>query len=166
MKPDRLPEFVRETHFRELNTRIEGNRRWKFVTLQGVRLSIPNLTSRIVVFHDAAGRIWGRMDKFGIYIEAGYSWNGCSPKLWVWPVGLVGAIDFESTILASLFHDFMYQFASTDHFPIHRSDADSIFYSCIAMTGDQRVAAVYHRFTHRYGSWAGRSKTEAFSTVI
>jgi hypothetical protein len=118
------------------------------------------------MFHDTAGRIWGRMDRFGIYIESGYGWNGCSPKLWVWPVGLIGAIDFAETILASLFHDFMYQFASTDHFPIHRSDCDSIFYNCIAMAESPRVASIYHRFANRYGTWAGKAKTGAFSTVL
>jgi hypothetical protein len=166
MKPDLLPEFVRGTHFRELNTRAAGKKRWKFVTTRGIRLSIPNLTSGILVFHDTAGRIWGRMDKFGIYIESGYSWSGCSPKLWVWPFGLIGAIDFEETILASLFHDFMYQFAPTYHFPIHRSDCDSIFHNCIAMADAPRVASIYHRLARRYGTWSGKLKTGVFSTVL
>ena len=166
MKPDHLPEFFRGTHFRELDTRTEGNRRWKFVTMRGIRLSIPNLTSDIVVFHDAAGRIWGRMDKFGIYIESGYCWKGCSPKFWLWPFGLIGAIDFEETILASLFHDFMYQFAPTQHFPIHRSDCDDIFRNCIAMDGAPHVASVYHRLANHYGTWAGKAITGVFSTVL
>jgi hypothetical protein len=164
MKPDRLPEFVRGKHFRKLNTRVEGYRRWKFITLQGIRLSIPGLTSGIVMFHDDAGHVWGRMDRFGIYIEPGYCWNGCSPKRWVWPVGLVGVFDFKETILASLFHDFMYQFASTEHFPLHRSDTDIIFHHCIEMAGAPRLARVYHHFVDRYGSWTGRAEQGAFST--
>lgn len=168
MQPDRLPEFVEGRNYRELHPVTEGHKTWRFVTTRGLRVPIrqmANLVSGVVLFHDATGKVWGHLDRFGLYIEEGYAWNGCSPKKWIWPLGWCGTPDFEATILASCVHDFLYQFARTEHFPLHRSDVDALFYHCVAMAGAPRVAGTYHAAVVKYGSWAGQPDEGAYSTL-
>lgn len=165
MKPDHLPEFLNGLQYAEISPQF-SNGRWRYITKTGIRLPIKNVTESVIFYHDASGKIWARHDKFGLYIEPGYAWNGCSPKRWIWPLGWVGTIDFESTILASLCHDVHYQFARTEHFPLHRSDVDELFYHCIHMAGDKVIAGVYYRFVREFGTWAGRPKFGEFSTLL
>lgn len=166
MKPDILPLFEERCHYRQLHPTKEGNRRWRFTTLRGTRLNLRGITERTIYFHDRNGKVWGRIDRFGIYVEEGYSWNGCSPKRWIWPFGWVGTPDFKSTILASLIHDILYQFACTEHFPLHRSEVDAIFYHIIAMSGDEDIAGIYHGAVKKFASWSGRPHNGEFSTIL
>ena len=168
MKPDLLPKFIHGQHYRDLDPVAEGHKRWRFKTTRGMRLPIKQMANilgdSIVFYHDAEGRIRGRHDRFGVYINEDYAWNGCSPKRWVWPLGWLGVPDFEDTRLASLFHDFHYQFARTEHFILHRSEADATFYHCIDMAGSPRIADIYHDAVVKYGSWVNKKHNRVFST--
>lgn len=61
-----------------------------------------------------------------IKIPKNYSWNGCSPKFYLFKK-IVGTPDFSTkTYYASLVHDALYQFSS-QHF-LTRNQSDLIFY--------------------------------------
>lgn len=166
MKPKKLPEFRSGIEYRQLHPTKEGGRIWRFVTCRGVRLSMSGITDKIICYHDSYGKVWARHDQFGIYVEEGYAWNGCSPKRWVWPFGWIGTPDFKCTLIASLFHDIGYQFGCTEHFPLHKSDVDLIFYHTIAMHGDEEIARIYHGAVQKFGTWSGRPKNGEFSTLL
>ena len=161
-----LPLFEEGRHFRQLHPTREGKRLWRYTTTRGIRVSIHGLTEHAIVYHDATGRPWARHDRFGIYIEEGYAWNGCSPKRWVWPFGWMGTPDFKCTLLASLCHDVGYQFSRTDHFPLNKSDVDSLFYDTIYMAGEPDIAAVYHGAVCKFGKWTEKPNNGEFSTLL
>ena len=166
MKPENLPPFDENVEYRQLHPTKEGKRRWRFVTNRRIRIHLKGITECSIYFHDRDGKVWMTIDRFGILIEEGYAWNGCSPKRWVWPFGWCGTPDFKSTILASLVHDALYQFACTEHFPLHRSEVDAIFYHIIVMSGDEDIGSIYHGAVRKFGSWEDRPKNGEFSTVL
>jgi hypothetical protein len=167
MKPTALPTFFEECYeYRQLHPVKEGKRLWRFTTLKGTRISLPGITEKNIYFHDKNGKVWGRIDRFGIHVEAGYSWNGCSPKRWYPVLGWVGTPDFQCTILASLVHDLLYQFCRTEHFPLHKSDVDAIFYHIICMMGDTEIASVYHGAVCKFGKWSDKPNNGEFSTIL
>ncbi len=167
MDIDLIPPFHEGIHYRRLDPVGEGKLRWRFKTTRGIRILFkPPHDTHIVMYHDRTGRVWARHDRFGLYIEPGYAWNGCSPKFWVPLLGWVGTPDFKDTILASLIHDVHYQFARCEHFPLHRSDVDDMFRACIEKAGSPRIAEVYHYFVNRYGSWSVKNYHGEFSTLL
>jgi hypothetical protein len=166
MKPvTPLPLFSEGSEYRQLHPTKEGRRRWRFVTLRPVRLRVDGITSTPIHYHDAHGKVWARHDRFGLLVEPGYSWNGCTPKRWVWPFGWIGTPDFPATILASLCHDVGYQFARTAHFPLTRHQVDGLFFHTIAMAGDEELARIYHAAVRQFGSWGSRPKNGEYSTL-
>lgn len=165
MKPDAIPPFSEDCEYRQLHPTKEGKRRWRYATNRGTRINIRGLSERNIYFHDCSGKVWGRIDRFGIYIEENYAWNGCSPKRWYPIFGWVGTPDLN-TQLASLVHDFLYQFSRTEHFPLHKSEVDSIFYHIICMLGEEDIAAIYHGAVCRFGKWSDKPDNGEFSTVI
>jgi hypothetical protein len=166
MKPHDLPSFDEQDHYRQLHPTREGGRRWRFVTQRGIRLPVKGITDTTIVYHDSRGKPWARHDRFGVYVEAGYAWNGCSPKRWVWPFGWMGTPDFDCTRLASLVHDIHYQFCRTAHFPLHKCQVDSLFYECIAMTGNIEIASLYHGAVVKHGRWSEKPHNGEYSTLL
>ncbi len=169
MKPSTLPEFAEGVHYRQQHPTKEAARRWRFVSLVD-RMIVPDgiediMEDRRTGYYDAKGQQWMVIDRRGIKIRAGYAWNGCSPKKWVWPFGWTGTPDYQSTILASMFHDSLYQFARTTHFPFNRSDVDALFYHTIAMSGSPRIAGIYHGAVRKCSSWSGRPKNGEYSKL-
>ena len=126
----------------------------------------------IIAFYSADGKPRGRIDARGIVLGANYAWNGCSPKRWVWPFGWIGTPDFPAgrkqtgIVLASGFHDLLYQFSRTEHFPLNRSDVDAIFYETIAMAGEPDIASIYHGAVRKFGSWTERPRNGEFSMLL
>ena len=159
------PKFRKGWEYREMHPTKEGNRIWRFKLLHGVRIKVEGITTNNIVYHDAAGKPWARHDKFGIYIEEGYAWNGCSPKRWVWPHWW-GTPDFKCTLAASLAHDVHYQFSRTAHFPSNRSEVDSLFYDMILANGDFEIARIYHGAVRKWGSWSDKPSNGEFSTLL
>jgi hypothetical protein len=167
MKLIDLPKFREGWEFRQLHPTKEGSRKWRFRTLHGIRLRVDGITDgRIICYHDATGKTWARHDKFGLYVEEGYAWNGCSPKRWYPLVGWVGTPDFKCTLLASLCHDVHYQFARTEHFPMHRSEVDGLFRDTIAAHDEDDIASIYHAAVRRFGHWHDRPQNGEFSTLL
>jgi hypothetical protein len=165
MKPSSIPVFEEGHEYRQLHPTKEGKCRWRYATTRGTRLSLRGVTEKNIYFHDRNEKVWGRIDRFGIYIEEGYAWNGCTPKRWIWPFGWCGTPDLN-TQLASLVHDFLYQFCRTEHFPLHKSDVDAIFYHTIAMSGDEDIARIYHGAVKKFGKWCDKPNDGEFSTVL
>jgi hypothetical protein len=168
MKPAFLPDFFEGVHYRQLHPTREGGRRWRFVTMRRPLLPVRGIVQpgRIIAFCDAGGVERGRIDDRGIVMSEGYAWNGCSPKRWVWPVGWVGTPDFQATILASGFHDLLYQFSQTQHFPLSRCEVDQVFRHCIEMSGEPEIARIYFEAVRCFGTWANRPNKGEFSVLL
>ena len=163
----RLPEFVEGEQFRQLHPTREGGRKWRYRIVRPVRLRIDGLVRcGVISFRDASGREWLRMDELGATLRPDYTWNGCTPKRWVRPVGWVGTPDFKCTHLASAFHDAFYQFHACEHMPLHRSDADRIFRQIIELCGEPVVAQIYHAGVRKFGTWSGRPRNGEHSVMI
>jgi hypothetical protein len=162
-----LPPFVEGMQYRQQHPTQEAGRRWRFVFLKDVLLTPDGISERLgctrATFYDAKGQQWMKIDKYGILIRAGYAWNGCSPKRWVPIFGWVGTPDFPSTILASGFHDSLYQFAMTKHFPFTRAEVDALFYHTIHMSGGRCIAGTYHGAVQKFASWKDRPKNGEYS---
>jgi hypothetical protein len=166
MIPCDLPQFIEGRQFRQLHPTREGGKRWRYKTLRGIRLPVKGITEHTIVYHDATGKAWARHDRFGLYVEEGYAWNGCSPKRWVWPFGWMGTPDFKCTHLASLTHDVQYQFSRTDHFPLNRSEVDAMFRNTIELAGCDDIARIYYEAVRKFGSWSDKPKNGEFSTLL
>lgn len=166
MKLDFLPPFEEGRHYRQLHPTREGGKRWRYTLTRGLRVSVKGITERNIVYRDKEGRPWARHDKFGIYVELGYAWNGCSPKRWVWPFGWMGTPDFKCTLMASLVHDIGYQFSRTAHFPLHKSEVDGLFHDMIASHGELEIAGIYHAAVVKFGRWTDRPQNGEFSTLL
>jgi hypothetical protein len=167
MKPATLPDFREGIEYRQLHPTKEGGRRWRFKTCRGIRLRVDGIIdNRIICYHDAIGKVWARHDRYGIYVEEGYCWNGCTPKRWYPVLGWCGTPDFHCTRLASLCHDVGYQFSRTEHFPLHKSDVDALFYHTICMAGDPDIASVYHGAVCKFGKWTEKPNNGEFSTIL
>jgi len=166
MKPRSLPYFREGIEYRQLHPTKEGGRNWRFVLLKGVRIPFETGLENVICYHGSEGRIWARHDRFGLFIEEGYAWNGCSPKRWIPILGWCGTPDFHCTRLASCAHDVGYQFAHTDHFPFNKSDVDALFYHTIAMQEEGDIATLFHKAVVKFGSWSNRIAKGEFSTLL
>lgn len=160
------PTFLRDLQFRELS-HTEGKNIYRFQTLRHIRFPISGLVAdrSVITFHDASGRVWLQIDRFGALIPEGYAWNGCSPKRWLPLLGWVGTPDFRETLAASLLHDALYQFHATRHFPLHRSDCDQLFHDLIAAVGSEEIAGIYYTAVRRFGHWSPTPDSGEFSTL-
>lgn len=149
-------------NYRQQHPTKEAKRVWRYVTTKDIFLHVIGIVplEETRIFCDAKGKEWMRITHFGILIRAGYAWNGCTPKRWYPVLGWVGTPDFKETILGSLFHDALYQFHHTQHFPLHRSDCDLIFKVIIERSGGKKIAAVYYTAVVKFGSWSGKGNGE------
>ncbi len=161
-------EFKRDVHYRCLHPIDEGKRIWRFTYIRDNFLCVPDLlpAGQVISFRDKTGKEWMRMVSDGIWIRAGYSWNGCTPKyyfLWRW----WGTPDFECTVHGSGVHDALYQFSCTPDFPLHRSDCDDIFKKLILLNGGKPwIANLYHKAVRKFGRWDGDPSDKGECSVI
>lgn len=125
-----LPSFIKNVDYKEYSPN-DKHGKYRFVTLVPITICIKNRTllprNFKLQFMDSSGKKWMTITRFSITIFEGYAWDGCTPKRnffnhW-W-----GTPDFPETILASLFHDALRQFESTEHFPFSREIQDDIFF--------------------------------------
>ena len=118
------PDFEIHVDYEQLRG---GN--YRFRLLKPVTIYVEELESyrEILSLRDGNETEWALIEGCTITISAGYAWNGASPKWWVPLIGWVGTPDPESTRLATLFHDVMFQFIRVDGFPINFIQANSIF---------------------------------------
>jgi hypothetical protein len=113
--------------FRLLHPIHEGHRAYRFLstTIIQAKLYGELAKHRNCTFYDSKGvpRAWIR-DGY-IYVNVNYAWNGCSPKKYIgWPpLGKwVGTPDFAATIIPSLIHDVLYQFAKLGTYTFHQAN--------------------------------------------
>lgn len=86
--------------------------------------------------------------------ENGYSWDGCTPKVSVLNLFIVGVpdghINYRTmkpyTYYASLVHDALYQYL--DSVPVAKSDIDLLF---LEMLGDFKLRKLYYFFVRQFG---------------
>lgn len=108
-------------------------------------------------FEDRTGRRWLEVRTDGtIRVLAGYSWDGCTPKVFLWqvfagiPDGIVDARTRRpKTYHASLIHDVLYQFLD-DGLGVSRAEADRCFLLLMEDTGF-RLRGVYYRAVRLLG---------------
>jgi hypothetical protein len=167
MKPTSLPPFVEGINYRQLHPTKEGGRRWRYLVTRRVFLPITGIVTddNIISFYDSGGTERGYLSSIGITIHPGYAWNGCSPKRWVPIFGWVGTIDFKSTILASAFHDLLYQFRHTKDYPLNQRTVDLLFYHTIAMSGSPAIAELYHMAVASSGAWGKHCDNSGYSKI-
>jgi len=108
---------------------------WKYVLLEDIYFPFA-LPIRSKYDFVSGGQVRGKVTSLGIYVMAGYAWNGCS-----------FSPDWE--LLASLPHDLLYQFSGCEGYPetvIGRKFCDDLFYGlCITKSG----------WAYRTGLWLG-----------
>ncbi len=108
-------------------------------------------------FFDRKGRLRLVVEQSGkITITAGYSWNGCDPKvcfldvLWGTPDGVVHAkTGRPKTYFASLIHDALYQFLPAG-LPYTRKQVDAMFLGLMAES-DFRPRWIYWSAVRLFG---------------
>jgi len=164
-----FPEFNVGINYREQHPTLEAARKWRYITLQDVMIELDVDVKRLQDVAFFCGKHRERMVLVGnvLMIRAGYAWNGCTPKRWSsvlqrW----VGTPDFQETILASLFHDALYQFSRTEHFPFHKSEVDSLFYNIIYRAGAVKIASVYHGAVNKLGKWTDKPTNGEYSKLL
>jgi hypothetical protein len=111
-------------------------------------------------FTDGAGRLWLSIDVNGkITIEAGYAWDGCSPKFCV--LGrMIGTPDgapspltgLPRTYFASLVHDALLQWVHDPAMPFTRLQIDRIFRDILEEDG-WSAAWLYYAGVRVYSRW-------------
>lgn len=121
-----IPAFKDGTHYRELSPE-EGKRRWRYQLTRSLRIELDLPLVEVISFRDRDSREWALLDRRWLEIAAGFTWNGCSPKLWVPVAGWIGTPDTPRNTLASCVHDCLCQFRDTDHFPLSREMVDLCF---------------------------------------
>jgi len=140
-------------NYRALHPTKEGKRKYRFITtrvvshkLRGRMKDHPNC-----VFRDTHGTQWAQIHEGHIHIAVGYAWNGCSPKRYIGfpPIGKwFGTPDFDDTIIASLVHDVLFQFAEVGKYSF--DDANYQFI-CIMEDANFKLADHYFEAVDMFG---------------
>ncbi len=96
---------------------------------------------------------WLFVDKDGVItIRKGYCWDGCSPKLKILDLFLLGTPDGiinvntgkPKTYYASMVHDALYQFLDHPDFPYTRQQCDTIFYQLMCKANFKPARVYYY----------------------
>lgn len=134
-----LPHIVGKFSYREQPGK------WRFVLTDDLRIHFPYDFWGYYAFADDRGRIWTYVDGRDWVILKDYAWDGCSPKFFFggrhW-----GTPDFESTRIASCWHDSAGQFR---HLPCIKDELpgskwNTRFKELIKSQGAPGVAFTYH----------------------
>lgn len=94
-----------------------------------------------------------------ITVASGYAWDGCSPKIKVFDLWLIGTPDGilnistgqPKTYYASLIHDALCQFQNHPSMPYSRSEIDQIFLERLQQDGF-KLAKCYYWAVRAFGS--------------
>lgn len=132
-------------NFKKLDPVKEGNRKWRFATLEVVKYKIKHIDAE---FKDESGVLRAFIKDNELNILPNYAWNGCSPKYFVgiwW-----GTPDFEKSLRASLIHDVLYQFSDNINFCLSFQECNDIFYN-IGKEDGFKLVGVYYYFVNKFG---------------
>ncbi len=88
--------------------------------------------------------------------ESGYAWDGCTPKLSIFNLFIIGTpdghVDYRTmepfTHNASLVHDVLYQYLDT--VPVSKEKIDLLF---LKMLGDFKLRRIYYYLVKHFGGW-------------
>jgi hypothetical protein len=134
-----IQSFVKDFHWFP-----QRKGKWKYVLLQPVVVRCDWMLTQVPLrlVRERYGVTLGEIHRYYIRINPGYAWDGCSCSP-----------DHPQTMLASLVHDFLYQFSGVPGFPpqISRFTADELFEQ-IARESGCRWAWLY-RLGLALGSW-------------
>lgn len=158
-----LTDFVRER-----DPRVEG-RFYRYTKRGGAFLrchtGLP-LRTRIS-FQDANGTEWLRASHRGLHMADEYTWNGCTPKVWVPLLGWVGTPDCAWNIQASGWHDALCQFHMTEHFPFTREWVDNVFNEVMILDGaPARRRQLYHGAVRRFNRFSDKNPDNVKSILL
>lgn len=111
-------------HYQELKPVSEGKRKYRFITtgVNSCKLVGRLARHRNCNFYSSDGILRAWIRKGVLYCSENYAWNGCSPKRYIGTddFGIwIGTPDFEKTLLASLMHDILFQFAEVGKYDMH-----------------------------------------------
>lgn len=139
-----LPSFIKDVDYKEFSIK-ENTGKYRFLTLNSITICFKNKSllpkHYKLQFNDQDGTKRMVITRYSITIFKGYAWDGCSPK-WRLFNKWIGTPDFPETILASLIHDALRQFESTEYFPFSRDYQDDIFFY-ILKESNFKWASVY-----------------------
>jgi hypothetical protein len=152
--------------YRELHPTKEGKRLWRYITTKRGVLPLYGLDRNHAPCELLIdGHVIAEIRNGWLAYRAGYAWNGCSPKRYIgWPpFGFwAGTPDFESTHLASLGHDILFQFSAYLNFRFE--DVNDLFFTWIDDAGaSDLVRDIYHGAVDMMGSKFWRKKCETLS---
>jgi hypothetical protein len=87
----------------------QDDRKYRFCLTEPLLLYFPDDNFGWHNFADKNGKVWAVVRGNSWKISSGYAWDGSSPKIRIAKVWL-GTPDFDSTLIASLWHDCSGQF--------------------------------------------------------
>lgn len=121
-------------------------------------VSMTDLNDTAYVY-ECDSKVWLLLSKSGrLAIEAGYSWDGCSPKVSIngrifgVPDGPINPdTGLPRTYRASLVHDALLQASADPSFPLTRQQVDQIFYDILVKDGFKYAWLYYEGVKHLGG---------------
>lgn len=133
------PAFSEGVSWRRLTAAERAGSDWKYKTQIKVAIYFAEpICARSYRLIDQDGNVRGAICPNAIIVFAGYAWNGssCSP-------------DLPSVMLASLFHDLLFQFSGCNGFPLSLWFCNNLFLAlCSSPLG------IAYRIGLFAGSWA------------
>lgn len=142
----------------------KNNARWIYRVDKSYSWDSALPVSEDQAFQDSNGKVRLIIEKGGrITVMRGYSWNGCSPKVYLFdlvfgtPDGVIHASTGKpKTYFASMVHDALYQFLNADS-PIRRREADACFLHLMAAS-DFSLRYIYWAAVRVFGCfvWLGK----------
>ena len=107
--------------------------RFELLRMAEIHLDKPLPLAAPLRLVDKLGRHWGTAYQTKIKIYPRYQWDGCSPKFILFKK-FFGTPDFQTTILASLVHDFLGQSDRCGHY-VPRAVQDALFRNILSQSG-------------------------------
>ena len=136
---------------------------WRFESQRRICTDLHVDTHRHMEFFDCEGKKWAELEGRYWTTEPNYSWNGCTPKMWIgrW----VGTPDPIQTRHASFVHDQLCQFFNTTDFPFTKHQVDQIFLRL--MQEDRfRYAHLYYQAVNRLGAYKKEEPCETSRIIL
>lgn len=127
----RCEKFVENIHWKK--TGFGG--RWKYLSLKKTIIFFDSrIVSKPVRCFDKKGNCWGTIRPFSIEVNKDYSWNGSS-----------SSPDTDWNMLASMIHDFLFQFSGAINFPLEITlrVANNMFYSICSAQGGASMGIMW-----------------------
>lgn len=103
------PQFREGIEWRKLTAAEMVHGPWKYTLLKDLFIEVETGATRHYDCAGRDGRVWAMILPHGIWLSKGYAWNGNTAS----PDKMFGAW----LLLASVFHDALFQFSGCSQFP-------------------------------------------------